>query len=322
MVEISGKPATNGAMKWMIQIVLVLTTAVLLSNADFGETNWHKWREVRDKDLHAALNMPREDQVPALGRLVLAAGPRPHYPPAPALKTEFFELVRHEMTQRPGHAEYYGDRIRSAYVDFRAFHETLDPAKNFAINVLHDEMTQGFGTLRHLSSPESVKVLGDMLEETWQAPIPHGAEYYPPALASEAVTAIANLSFRNPPAGSEILNSEMIAQALPEWQRWYAEVAAGKKAFSFKGQAVEYRFRPDGTWETIAMANPPDDGPKQVPSNPETMRSDKSLPPSPPVPAPLSPPAPTASSSFFGLIVGGVILLLAVAVLLIRRNVR
>ena len=27
---------------------------------------------------------------------------------------------------------------------------------------------------------------------------------------------------------------------------------------------MEYRFRPDGTWETIPIANPPDDGPKEV----------------------------------------------------------
>jgi hypothetical protein len=53
-------------------------------------------------------------------------------------------------------------------------------------------------------------------------------------------------------------------------------VKTGKRTFSFKGQAVEYRFRPDGTWETISIANPPDDGPKPVPVAPNSGKRDES----------------------------------------------
>jgi hypothetical protein len=59
-------------------------------------------------------------------------------------------------------------------------------------------------------------------------------------------------------------------ELLTEYRSWWEEVKSGKRTFSFKGQAVEYRFRPDGTWETIPIANPPDDGPKPVPAAPDS----------------------------------------------------
>ena len=59
---------------------------------------------------------------------------------------------------------------------------------------------------------------------------------------------------------------------LKPWQSWWEEVKSGQRTFSFKGQAVKYRFRPDGTWEAIPIANPPDDGPKPVPATAETEK--------------------------------------------------
>ena len=107
------------------------------------------------------------------------------------------------------------------------------------------------------------------------------------------------------------------------WQNWYAEIKSGKRTFSFKGQSVEYRFNPNGTWETLAMANPPDDGLKPQPSKPEAARPEKSAPPPPPArEAPARPSSTTTvSRSIYGWVIGcGILVLAAIAVLFKRRH--
>jgi hypothetical protein len=41
---------------------------------------------------------------------------------------------------------------------------------------------------------------------------------------------------------------------LATWKLWWGPIEAGNRAFSFEGQDVEYRFRKDGTYETIARS--------------------------------------------------------------------
>jgi hypothetical protein len=52
----------------------------------------------------------------------------------------------------------------------------------------------------------------------------------------------------------------------------------GKRAFSFKGQTVEYCFKPDGTWDTIPIANPPDDGPRYAANTKKEHPEKRSVP--------------------------------------------
>lgn len=46
------------------------------------------------------------------------------------------------------------------------------------------------------------------------------------------------------------------------WREGHEEVKSGQRPFSFKGQKVGYRFKPDGRWDTLPIANPPDDAVK------------------------------------------------------------
>ena len=57
-------------------------------------------------------------------------------------------------------------------------------------------------------------------------------------------------------------------QILKDYRFWWEEVKTGRKAFSFKGQNVEYRFKSDDTWETLPITNPPDDDIKLPNPNP------------------------------------------------------
>ena len=88
--------------------------------------------------------------------------------------------------------------------------------------------------------------------------------------------AIREIGLRNPPEpldGLALYPDDLLAAT----RAWWEEVKSGKLTFSFKGQAVEYRFRPDGTWETIPIANPPDDGPKPAPAAPDSERRNATI---------------------------------------------
>jgi hypothetical protein len=78
-----------------------------------------------------------------------------------------------------------------------------------------------------------------------------------------ATYAIATIGLREPPlANMKLTIYAYDPECTSRWKTtraWYQEVKAGKRTFSFRGQPVEYRFKPDGTWETIALRNPPDD---------------------------------------------------------------
>lgn len=161
-------------------------------------------------------------------------------------------------------------------------------------------------TLPHLPSPETVSVLGELLyDERDAATKPYkdpctGMHGMHPnsVLAREALQLI---GLRDPgiaepvfvrlrqPEKGEPWTSEDALQAefeqrtaqrfenLRPWRGWWEAVKAGERKFSFKGQSVEYRFKPDGTWETIPIANPPDDGPKAPEAIPVTR--DEKRPP-------------------------------------------
>lgn len=175
---------------------------------------------------------------------------------------DIYEKLQSEFLSLPGHAEYFGKRIREAC-------EPLKGANGRAgISDAQNEMMYSFATLKNLPSPETVKVLGEMLSETWRMkrppPTPGDYTYTPESLALSAVgSALMQLPLRYPPKVPGVMAGEDSEVVMVQpWQNWYAEVKSGKRTFSFKGQKVEYRFKPDGTWETLAMANPPDDAPK------------------------------------------------------------
>jgi hypothetical protein len=200
-------------------------------------------------------------------------------------RIEVYDNVQTKLISIPGHAEYFGKRIHEAYEPLKG----QNPGGS--ISRAQNEMMYGFATLKNLPSPETVKVLGGMLSETWRMePVPSepgDPGYTPPSLALSAIIgALGELPLRMPPKVPIVMawESSEVVKVHP-WQNWYEEVKSGRRTFSFKGQSVEYRFRQDGTWETLPIANRPDDAPKPavVVANPEnpTPPSQKSKP-SPP----------------------------------------
>lgn len=181
----------------------------------------------------------------------------------------------------PGHARYFEEKRREARAK----------CVNLALDTTYEQaclrMTE---TLRHLPSPETVQVLGRLLESNEDVPSEEqlkdyrrlerqqgAADWYTPH--SIGFTTLPYLGIRGigeTPKYIQTYATEPFTLLRP----WWEEVKAGKRTFSFKGQKVEYRFNPDGTWETLVMANPPDDGPAKPDVGARNRSEQKPQPPS------------------------------------------
>ncbi len=126
--------------------------------------------------------------------------------------------------------------------------------------------------LANLPGPETVRVLGDMLDEDWEDPMNkrRGTLDKVGKLSVGCMGTLGRLPWVRdaklaPPAG---WGTE---EDLQQWRAWYAEVKAGSRSFAFIGQPVSYRFRPDGTVEATprdASADPP-----EFPQRPAAMET-------------------------------------------------
>lgn len=115
--------------------------------------------------------------------------------------------------------------------------------------------------LPHFRSPETVLVVGAMLESDADVPTPEqklemlrnkdkGAKvawYYPSGMAGQIILA---LEIRHTPKGSG-RNGVFTSHDIEPLRALWNQVKAGNLTFSFEGQEVEYRFKSDGTWKAL-----------------------------------------------------------------------
>ncbi len=248
-----------------------------------------------------------------------------------------YEALQNEFLSLPGHAEYFRDKVendRATILPKETYGGTYDFNRILA-----------FEALTHLPSPETIKVLGEYLnderdaakEPLWTSDyilMGTGPNSYYAGKALQNI-GLRNADFAQPDTGKEpsrnssepdviekymqelfsfsVLQRE--AQLKP-WRAWYAEVKSGQRTFSFKGQNGDYRFKPDGTWETLAMDNPPDDGPRPTkPINTNGQRPDKKQNPS------VAPQELKPLGNSLPWIVGAIVFLISGAAWVAVRNV-
>jgi hypothetical protein len=314
MDERRRKTREDDAMR-LISVVFVIALS-LDAPAQEWHTKWdsagNTWGEKWTNTLDSLPSFPPNERIEILG-----AAARIGLDVSNSERNGIFKRAQSLLLAIPGHAEYFGRRIHEANEPLKG------PEYGKFVHEARNERMYGFQTLSNLPSPETVKVLGEMLSDTWRkefSPPPGRVDVAPPpnSLALDAIdNCLRSLPLRDPPSVPRLMAWDDPEDVLVHpWQSWWKEIKSGKRTFSFKGQAVEYRFKPDGTWEALAMANPPDDGLEPEPSKPEAVRHEKS-------PSPSAPPssAPTASRFIYGWIIGcGIILLAVLAVFLKRRH--
>jgi hypothetical protein len=228
-----------------------------------------------EQTLESARQKAPHEQLNSLWLGLKNMGYRQRYEGYSVEVDRIFYKIQATMLSIPGHSRYFADEIK------REQEKIKDDPTVTGPRVSYDRMRGWyFLTMRHLPSPETIAVLGDFLADDKDQPGPldpsKSYDYdLPPANSVYSAGAIHDIGLRNPPMKEEG-DAAHPDDLLAATRAWWEEVKTGKRTFSFKGQAVEYRFRPDGAWDTIPIANPPDDGPKPVPALPESGKRDDS----------------------------------------------
>ena len=168
--------------------------------------------------------------------------------------------ARDELCEIPGHARYIAEEIKREQEEVKEYVTSSGPRVSY-----DRQRAWHFETLRNLPSPETILVLGDFLSDDIDTPQPRvqdGIDRGENARANSFFSSktISEIELRDPPVDRESFD-KLPQEHLASTRAWWVEIEGGKRTFSFKGRNEEYRFKPDGTWETLAMVNPPDDGP-------------------------------------------------------------
>ena len=172
-----------------------------------------------------------------------------------------YKNIQQTLLSIPGHARYFQQAIEREQEAVKDYPTSTGPRVSY-------DFQRGlyFQTLAHLPSPETIQVLGHFLADDKDTPKPllsPGSDWgeNPRANSFASACTLTTVGLRDAPGTFKDYDSDPDAQ-LAKTRAWWEEVKSGRKTFSFKGQSVEYLFKPDGTWETLAMENAPDDGPK------------------------------------------------------------
>ena len=165
-----------------------------------------------------------------------------------------FERAQALLSEIPGHARYFGDQVKGLQEGLKGtIPQAIGSGKRYDYN---QSRALWIGRLRLMQTPESVQVLGDFLWDEIDTPPPPVPGTFE-ANCDLACRALSESGLRDSP---QTIPYTISPHDRVFWRQWYTEVKAGRKTFSFIGRSVEYRFKPDGTWETMAMTNPPNDG--------------------------------------------------------------
>jgi len=148
-----------------------------------------------------------------------------------------FRAAQAALLAIPGHAEFYRERIIKARAHL-ALHLT-DPGEGGpAAAKWRDAQVDARKVLMNLPSPETVRVLGELLSETWIYPQNDDDGLRAASTAVYSLGALYRLPLANKPARTQH-DHEVLAD-LPAWQAWFEQIKVGNRTFRFQGDSTEY----------------------------------------------------------------------------------
>ncbi len=171
-----------------------------------------------------------------------------------------YQKIQEELLSIPGHARYFADEIKRKQKEVAGYPTNTGPRVSYDFN-----RSLFFRTMAHLPSPETIAVLGEFLSDDIDTPrikISPNSDWgeNPRANSFASTSALSAIGLREPPASTKSYDADPEAH-LAKSRAWWEEVKSGRKTFSFVGQKMEYRFKRDGSWDAIPIANPTDDAP-------------------------------------------------------------
>lgn len=223
------------------KITIILTIFILSATKSWSHTP--EWLTRRLADLERAKTLGAENRLEILGGAVTAGYQRGNRIISPA-QLELSNQARIQILAIPGHAEYFGSKITDTYDLVKKGYAEGKHSGQVPWYGMSNRRNENFPILSMLPSTETVRVLGDMLEDDWKWP-GYGIEHIDgegPTLDHHALTYLAKLPFADPPTIPPT-NTEEVADNLDAWKKWYSEIKAGRRTFRFIGDETEYDLR-------------------------------------------------------------------------------
>ena len=226
---------TSKVLYWILQgVVLPISPVQAGWDSTAVADGWQIIEEVREKSIEEKHQKLR-GIIGGLGPLA-AHGKPPHYNGSSSRTAEQEELFRAAqglLLSTPGHAEYFGGKIR----EWRAHAESLSESEQKAAyesayaNYLRQRMW-AIKILQNLPSPETAGVMAGFLDDDHKRYEVTGVPYGLSNMEEAARVLISILE--SPPSQS--------LHAPEKWRQWRKEVEAGKTTFRLKGSPQTYDF--------------------------------------------------------------------------------
>lgn len=206
-----------------------------------------KWIENAPIVSEIAKSNPTKDTVIDLGRKLISVD---DYNSGTPEETGAINIISTTLLSIPNHTKYFEDELESE----RKL-SGLHPGQSRST---YDELRVAYfrDILPHLPSPESIKSLCGYLyddRDKVEMKLVEGAPCQSGGSAGNSTLVVEGLKLiglRNPPV--KRFDYSNFNSPVP-WREWYEKVKSGELPFSFVGQLVEYRFKPDGTWESVSL---------------------------------------------------------------------
>ncbi len=146
-----------------------------------------------------------------------------------------FSALQSALLAIPGHAEYYQDQVLRAQERYR------NQGGNEAWFDYRGKIGAAFQIFPHLSSPEGVRALGELLFNDWVPPgndtAPQSEKFAP--LSVSARVALQKFPLLDKPFKDPI-TKQNVADANAAWLLWYEQIKSGNRTFRFEGDPTEY----------------------------------------------------------------------------------
>lgn len=186
-----------------------------------------EWLEERMEEIAMIESLPTDQKFEILRPLVRIGVKRDHLD-FDDEQRQVFLAAQSALLSIPGHAKWFGDRIRQMTDDQIAGRPNS-----------HHPNQRGwdFQVLGLLPSPESVGVLGELLfdERNPYKGIPSDAPWSPNS--ANAAYALSGMNIVGRPARGDLRRDPADVRA---WQLWFEQVRAGTRTFSFEGDPTIY----------------------------------------------------------------------------------
>jgi hypothetical protein len=219
-------------------------------------------QQMRDL-LQQAPNLPPEEAIPLLGLAVYKTSHNRIYK-VPE-RVELHDQLEQALIAIPGHAEYYQNKINTAQENLdRSIEVSTTSGTNRTENlksVLRSAQNDGFMILGELPSPETIRVLGEMLFDERGVIKKENASDNSDAFlmqtpTSQLAASLLEKMIESPPL---IDLPGTYFSDLGPWKNWYHQVKEGNRTYRFKGNPTEYDLN----------------GPVRATKTPDAKRSDR-----------------------------------------------